>query len=507
MTAQTQLHVHDLTNNPLAIIPLGPARISNNYLRLIHRIDLKLIDETIQSLNYQAQDRVDNKSVMSSLIKAKIDKLNFTFKKLKPYTRAKRWETLGRFWKYVSGSPDAEDLRIINKTSNSLIDQNDRQIAINHVFENRLTNISNYIVEMINNFDSLASETSIGFDSVNLLFNIDELTKQLEYIEEAIDLARQNIPSSRIISLSEIEAIQQFLAHNSLDTTTVENVLDIASAYVIYNKDVIIYILKVPKIKNSEYMLNFVESVISNKTRIYLTSNYYLSGPILYSTKAPCSKYKNIYICPSSQLEPMAECIQHIIKGENAQCPTERVYSDNIVRIVDDGNIFINDADMTIASNCSNTQRKLKGAFLIQFSSCTLKLNEEEYANNNIEIKTKSFIPTTGVKVNSTFTINRIPLEYLQELHMEQRQHIKHLNLTTDSLHWNLHLFGWLSFGGISTVSIFLIAAIIFWATKSLIPQKTTLVISNEVPFGNATETTNAPTTHNIPNIRYIPQE
>lgn len=505
----------------MAIVPLGPARISNNYLRLIHRIDLKIIDETIQNLNNEAQDKMNSKSLMSSLIKVKIDKLNLTFRKLQPYSRVKRWEKLGEIWKYVSGSPDAEDLRIINKTSNSLVDQNNKQITINHIFENRLNNISNDILGMLKDYNSLASETFTGFDSVNLLFNIDELIKQLEYIEEAIDLARQNIPSSRIISSLEMEAAQQFFKHNGLEATIAENILDIASAYIIYSKDIIIYILKVPRIKNAEYSLNFVESVIStNRTRIHLASNYYLSGPKFHTIKEPCSKYRNIYICPSSLLEPMAECIQQIIKGETAQCPTERVYSNNSIRRIDDGNILINDADVILASNCSNQRRELKGAFLIQFSSCMLNLNGEEYSNNNLEIPAKSFIPTTGVKVNSTIIINRIPLEYLQELHTEQRHHIHHLNLTTENLHWNIHLFGWLSFGGISTISIFLAIIIILWITKSLIPQKSTLVISKETPVKNETNPGDASTTNSSPNnprvasmtsrlpiIPFIPQE
>lgn len=437
---------------------------------------------------------------MSSLVKTKIVKLNLTFKKLQP-SRVRRWESLGKFWKYISGSPDAEDLRIINKTSNSLIDQNDKQININHIFENRINNISNYILTMMHSMDSLTSRTLTGFDIVNFLFNIDELIKQLEYIEEAIDLARRNIPSSRIISLAELEAVQQFLVHQGLETTLVENVLDIASAYIIYNKDTIVYILKVPRVKNAEYTLNYVESVISNNTRIFLTSHYYLNGPTLYSTKSPCPKYRDIHICPTSQLEPATECIQQIMKGETAQCPMEKVYKGNIIRKVDDGSIFINNADIQLASNCSNQQRELKGSFLIQFSSCMLKLNGEEYSNSNIEIPVKPFIPTIGVKVNSTVIINRIPLEYLQELHLEQRKHIKHLNLTTENLHWNIHLFGWLSFGGISTVSVLLIAIFAVYIIKSLIPQRTTLVISEDANPKDEMKRSK------FPDIPFIPQE
>lgn len=492
----------------MAVIPIGPARISNTYLRLVHRINLQLIDEAIQNLNYQAQSKINSHSLMSPLVKPKISKLNEIFKKLQPTTRFKRWESLGTFWKYVSGSPDAEDLRIINKTSNLLIEQNNKQINVNHVFENRINNISNYILMMSHSFNSVESRTLTGFDVINLLFNIDELIKQLEYIEEAIDLARKNIPSSKLITLQELESIQQLLADDGMETTVIQNVLDIAGAYIIYNKNTIVYTLKVPRIKNVEFTMNYIDSVISNKTKIYLTSNYYLIGPTSYSTKSLCPKFRNIYVCPNSQLDPVPECVQQIVRGETAQCPMERMYTNNIVKSINDGIVFINDADIQLASNCSNQQRHLKGAYLIQFSSCMLKLNGEEYTNSNIEIPAKPFIPTTGIKVNSTFTINRIPLQYLQDLHLDQRKHIEHLNLTTQSLHWNIHLFGWLSFGGISTFSILLIIIIAVWVMKSFIPQRSTLVISEDAPAKDGTNTKDAKASPSrVINIPFIPQE
>lgn len=184
------------------------------------------------------------------------------------------------------------------------------------------------------------------------------------------------------------------------------------------------------------------------------------------------------------------------------------MYTNNIVKSINDGIVFINDADIQLASNCSNQQRHLKGAYLIQFSSCMLKLNGEEYTNSNIEIPAKPFIPTTGIKVNSTFTINRIPLQYLQDLHLDQRKHIEHLNLTTQSLHWNIHLFGWLSFGGISTFSILLIIIIAVWVMKSFIPQRSTLVISEDAPAKDGTNTKDAKASPSrVINIPFIPQE
>ncbi|XP_058465476.1 uncharacterized protein LOC131439016 [Malaya genurostris] len=270
----------------------------------------------------------------------------------------------------------------------------------------------------LRNFDVTAKETRTYFDSLNLLFNIDELIKHLEYIEEAIDLARQSIPSSRLISYQEMKTAKQILLRSGLETTIVENVLDISSAYVMYSKETIIYILKIPKIKNAEYTMNFVESIISNQTRIHLTSTYYLNGPIVYSTKSQCPKYKHIYICPSSQLEPVVECVQQIIKGENAQCPTERVYNSKTIRKINEGNILVNDANVVLTSNCSNHQRELKGTFLIQFSSCMLKLDGEEFSNSNLEISAKSFIPTTGVKKISTGTSKLLDGYHLAAYHL-----------------------------------------------------------------------------------------
>lgn len=401
--------------------------------------------------------------------------------------RAKRWEQLGSIWKYISGSPDAEDLRIINSTSNSLIQQNEKQIKINHIFEDRIYNMTRKLNEVTSKLNDISEESRKDFRLVGLLFSLDEFIQQLEDLEEAIVLAQRNIPSSRIINADEMTRIHHLLEGNGIFA----GALDFASAYVVLSKESIAYILKIPRIKNAIYDLNFIEPVISNNSRISLLTNYYLQGQSSFALKSLCATNRNLYICPSTQLEPISSCIQQLMKGEPTRCPMERTYSNNIIKRVDDSNIIINDAEVTLTSNCSLNNRKLKGSFLVQFTNCTLFINDEMYSNVNKEIRLASFTPTTGLKVNSTTLIDKFPIEYLQRLHLEQRDHIDSINLKTDNIHWKLKLFGWTSFGFGSIISITVAA---FWIHKALATKPST-----------PPEVTSEPD-KNYPKIAMVPQ-
>lgn len=156
-----------------------------------------------------------------------------------------------------------------------------------------------------------------------------------------------------------------------------------------------------------------------------------------------CTKMKAMFVCSSTDLEPLMDCMQQLVSGETAECPMERIYGNKTIRRINDGHIVVNAANVTLSSNCSATKRILQGLFLIQYSNCTLKLDGEEYANANLE--RQPFIPTTGLKVNPTRLFDHIPLEHLQELHLEQRSHIRHFNLTAENIHWALHIFGWVA--------------------------------------------------------------
>lgn len=280
------LHVHDLGQNPLAVVMMGDARISSSSLRILHRINLEGIEEAIEQIKLVVENRVWKDDILGPLINLKLNKLTETYTKLRPVTsrRRKRWETLGSAWKYISGSPDAEDLRIINRTTNLLIDQNNEQVKINRYFENRFQNMSTSLSMFISN---VSNEIIDRMSSVNLLFNIDELTKHLETIEEAIALARANIPSSRLITAQELQLARNFISDNHLGLDSPNDILDIAGAYILHNALQIIYVLKIPKIKAINYELYYIEPIINNGSKIHIQSNYLLKGIKSYTVQSP----------------------------------------------------------------------------------------------------------------------------------------------------------------------------------------------------------------------------
>lgn len=502
----SDVRIHDLDKNPIAVIALGPARVSFNYVRIIHHIDLKPLELITEKLMAIADEKITDRHILSPLIKSKQEKLLKTFGKLKSSNirRAKRWESLGKAWKYISGSPDAEDLKIINTTTNTLIEQNNKQMSINKQFEERINNITKTVSLLATNY---YNETLNGFESVNLLFNIDDLINHLEIVEEAITLARFNIPSSRLISSEEIFTAQQFLTSNNLEFDSFGSILDIASAYVLRTTQSIVYTLKIPRIKDVSYELDYIEPVISNGTRVHLSSNYYLKGPKSYHVQALCPKTRGIYICQDSQLEVAGECIQQLMSGSSTQCMVERTYGQNFVKRINEANIVVNDANMTMLSSCFKNKKELQGSFLIQFSGCTINLNGEEYTNLNAEGHATSFIPTTGLKVNATETINRMPLEYLQILHLNHREHLEKLNLTTTNIHGSLQIFKWLSFGSFSVTTIIIFGIIFIWVTKGLIPSsnKTQIVITEDT---NPSHTEDIASGHiqKKSKVKFIPQ-
>lgn len=506
----SDVRIHDLNQNPIAVVSLGTARISHNYVRIIHRIDVSSIESIIEKLIVIANEKITRRHILSPLIKSKQEKLLKTFEKLKTpnYRRVKRWESLGKAWKYISGSPDAEDLKIINSTTNTLIEQNNKQITINKKFEERINNITKTISLLANDHNSSYNETLNGFESVSLLFNIDELIKHLEIVEEAITLAKFNIPSSRLISPEEVFAAQQFLSSNNFELDSFGTILDIASAYVLRTTHSIIYTLKIPRIKDVIYELNYIEPIIFNGTRVHLPSNYYLKGPKSYHVKTLCPETRGLYICQDSQLEVAGECIQQLMSGSSAQCMVEKTYGQNFVKRINEGNIVVNDANMTMFSSCFKHNKELQGSFLIQFSGCTINLNGEEYTNLDTEGPATSFIPTTGLKVNATETINRMPLDYLQKLHLNHREHLEKLNLTTTNIHGSLRIFKWISFGSFSVTTLIILGIAFIWFIKSFIPSsnEAKLIISAD----SQPETTEDDAGEHVqkqPKVKFIPQQ
>lgn len=441
------LHIHDLTNNPLAIIPLGKAQLKTGYIRIIHPIDLIQIGNTIKKVNSEVENnRISNP--LYDLTQIKNSKLSETFMKLKPYARkiTKRWDQVGQVWKWIAGSPDAEDLRIINSTMNSLINNNNKQIMVNQAISKRIQEITNITNEVLNMEKERMKNHSIEINQLLILSNLDSLQNQIETLEEAILMAKHGIPSSKLLSIKDFRVIASFLQNHDVHIRSFEELLSQSTAQVMLNETHIAYMLKVPQLSLRQYEYNFIDSIIKNEKRILINQNYIIRNEThIYELAQPCQFHNRDYICDGIHLISPSKCIDALVKGQHSNCTFEKVYSNGLTKRISDSVILINDAIVDISSNCSETHQQLNGSFLIQFEDCKISINGEPYMNFEATIPSRSYYPTTGLKVQEMSIIDTPPAEYLQNLTLEHRDHLDTLKLETNSLQWKINIFGSIS--------------------------------------------------------------
>lgn len=436
----------------MAIVPLGEAKVKTGYIRIVHPIDLIQIGNTINNVNNDIQNNPFT-NPLYELIQIKNYKLYETFLKIKPFNnRPKRWDTIGTVWKWIAGSPDAEDLRLINSSMNSLILQNNKQIFINQAIDKRIQEITDITNQVLKIENERTKNHSIEINQLIVLSNLDSLQNQVETLEEAILMAKHGIPSSKLLSMRDFNKIATFLQTHDVQITSFEELLSQSKAQVILNNTHIVYMLKVPQVSLVSYEYDYIDSIIKSEKRISLNKNYILRNAThVYEIDQPCEEQNNYFLCENTQIEHANECIHRLTTGQHSNCTFEKVYSKGLVKRINDGTILINDAVVEVTSNCTNSSQPLSGSFLIQFTQCNLHINGELYSNYEITIPGRPYYPTTGLRVDEIHIIDEPPMEYLQKLTLDHREELETLKLQNHSLSWKLNVFGSV---GLSTVII-----------------------------------------------------
>lgn len=450
----------------MAVIPLGQAKIKTGYIRIFHPIDLIQIGNTIAKINQEIQTNPYPNSLYE-LIQIKNAKLYETFMKLKPFVkRQKRWDTIGRVWKWIAGNPDAEDLRIINTTLNSLINNNNKQVMINDAISNRIREITEITNQVLTLEKDRMKNHTIEMNQLVILSNLDSLQNQVETLEEAVLMAKHRIPSSKILSMQDFKLIVTFLEKHEIHITSFEELLSQSEAQVTLSEKYITYILKVPQLSTGTYEYNYIDSIIKNNKRIFIKYNYVIkNNSNVYELTQPCEESDKHFICDNSYLINPSECIEPLIQGRHSNCTFEKVYSNGLVKQINQGTLLVNDAKLDISSNCSNSIQTLTGSFLIQFKTCDLRIGGETYTNFEMTIPGHAYNPTTGLRVHEANTIDTPSPDYLKNLTLEHRTKLEAVHLVNDSLSWKINLFG--SFGTLSIIGIGALIVFLFCSSKS----------------------------------------
>ena len=449
---QALINIHDLNMNPLAIVPLGKARIQTGFIRIVQPIEFIQFKNIIQNFDEFINKKSYNHPLYH-LLQNKKQLLYQTYSKLcYEDKRQKRWDRIGTVLKWIAGTPDAEDLHVINNTMNNLIIENNRQVLINQGIDSRIQHMSQ-IVNHLSELDSKSQDQhTIEINLLMAILNIDTMQHQIEILEDAILLAKNGIPSSRIFHVKDLRKIQRFLETQQIIVKSFEELLSKCSTHVSMNETHIMYMIKIPQLSQQMYDYEYIDLLIQNGKQIIIGSNYILTNETnTFELREKCSEEINEFICNYSSLKLPNNCTHNLIQIKKANCIFAKVFTKGIIKRISESLILLNSVNVTLKSNCSDTQI-LNGSFLIQFEKCEIQLDNDRYANFIMSMDTQSYRPTTGLDVSETDTIETLSTEFLVNLTLDHRKKLKHIYLTNSSFEWKTNIFGTISIGTFLTV-------------------------------------------------------
>ena len=363
--------------------------------------------------------------------------------------RSKRWDTIGTVWKWIAGSPDAQDLDIINSTLNQLIDQNNHQMQINSFFNSRIAEVTTTINRLL---EQQSTENKIlleEMDALTLLLYMDTTNEILEQLEDTILKTRIDMPNSKLLSLQEILTLETLLNEQGILTNFPEDAFNYVKPKIATKNDLILYILQIPKIEGSCEIFHIIPLTIANNVITKIPKYIVRYNDLIYQTENP-----NQVIQEDTMLTLLKDkCSYPIILGMEANCEVE--FDDTTkISLINNNKILINNAKGTqMGSNCGPHNRTLFGNLIITFHNCSIRINEQTFSSeeriSNIEELPAPFY-------NLTIKRNFIKQQSISSIHnqtMTNRIQLNHIKLE----HFNYRKITFAIFGGISSTVVIMI--------------------------------------------------
>ncbi|XP_053698942.1 uncharacterized protein LOC128745900 [Sabethes cyaneus] len=434
------IDLRHMGRQPILIFHQGEARLRLDYKYYIHHFNLTVIKTQVRSLREQFKNF--SKNEFTELIIEKFSEIDFALKSIDPVRRHKRWDSLGTFWKFLAGNPDANDLMIINSSINDLITNNNEQVKINREVNLQLKEAIFQTKKAI----ELFNVGSVEMYCTRILFYLNYLSDKLAQIIDTIMLAKLGLVNEKILSQREIDILITDLARENITVQTAVEATNYAMTSVASNNLEIALIIKMPKLDPRVFNKVRLFPVIHENKQIHILHQFYLShDEKIYqiNTIEP-----TIFEIKDIRLDNTT-CIPRLLKGESATCNYTSNPMEEEITFLDDQHIFINTMkNFTLTSNCGVTNRKLSGSFLISFNNCQLRINDVLYTSR---VKTLPGNPIQlhldGVEIKKQQDILNISVEHLHKLQTETRKDLDLIRLKNNSWHF-LNWSIWSIIGG-----------------------------------------------------------
>lgn len=465
------------------MLKLNDCKIQNGFDKIIHPINMSSLETNVLLL-MKITRQLDSSLPLAQLATEKSRNLINNLRQIKPFNarRKRSWDSIGTAWKWLAGTPDADDLRLINTTMNELIKQNNRQYIFNKMVNERI----NYVTIAVNKLiDQQNMENKIllqEYDTISLLLYIDTLNNVLVEIQDTILRTKISLPSSKLMTLKEILLIESLLKEQGIQLDFPEQALNYVTPKIAIKGDILYYILQTPRLQTTKAEIIEIFPLINNNASMLQSTQHIVKfEENFFQTNHPSD-----FIQKLADIIPLDDqCLSPILKGTESSCNATRRTDTQIMMITDNKLLINNGLNLKISSDCGPHDRILSGNYLISFKNCTLEINDQKFTS-------KEIIYNDSQKIDGAFANLKIRLRIMEHqdistVHnntIRNREMMELISLKQNEQHsWIISIIS-----GLSTTSIITIGIIIFICIK-----KRKLVLKIRLPHQKVVQQTPEP--------------
>lgn len=453
-----ELELKHLENKPILVMKYKSCKIQSGNIKIIHTINLTDLELTINLLTNSAYTNIDDKNHLTKIMKYKVKQLYSNLYQLKPskHQRHKRWDMIGTTWKWIAGSPDAEDLRIINTTMHQLIKENNNQYRVNDQIGLRIQQLTNSIAQTLTNNKIIMNE----IDVLTMIVNIDTVNNILTNIQDAILLSKALVTSSKILSPKEIHTIKQLIEQQGVPIEMPDEAFNLVTPKFTVSADTLLYILQLPQLEKEESKVIRILPLTINNAKIKNYPKFLVkTRRELFTTSNP-----DEFVQRSSFIERFNDaCIAPLVLGTRSRCNTTSDTETHTNLLSNNLMLITNAKNHHLDSNCGPDNRTVEGNLLISFSNCSIFFNGQTISSSELFTQPDVLEGALHNLIMESQQIRNHNIETVHNNTIMNRKQLQQINLTQYSNEkWN-----WGLLSGFSASTVTLTGVIVFIVIKS----------------------------------------
>lgn len=284
---------------------------------------------------------------------------------------------MGTAWKWLAGSPDHHDKEIIINKINEQLENNNKQLIINKVLNDRIKQLS----LITNNIIKATSENKNFIDEkISLLqYKLHILKEELNNLVHAIDWAKTDTINSIILSEYETEQIEN-LFNKEIVFMNLEELLEFSKIKIATNGKNLLYIISIPLISNETCTHTILKPIKKGKIIYEIKYTKIIQcNQINYGLKGNCETHNDKSICNKINLVDLSNdtCITPLLRSRTPNCKI--INSQHVAdhEEILTGTILLNDFRGTVLIDREETT--LEGTFLVQSQNSTIVIANDVY--------------------------------------------------------------------------------------------------------------------------------